>query len=323
MALLPQEIELKLEFAPEDFETLSGSPLGPADAAKIDQRTVYFDTPENDLAGLDFSLRVRHAAGKRIQTVKAKDTGGGGLFARPEWERAIDSDIPVLDDTDPLRGFFREKLQRLQPVFEAHVERRRWTVESTSSRIELVVDRGSIVAGDRRTPISEIELELKSGSPEDLFAMARKFDQIVALRPGVLSKGARGYRLLGPAARSVKASRIAIDLEMTGVAAFRKIASACMKHYRLNEMLVGDGNGEAVHQARVALRRLRSALSIFRPMLIGSGFDRFNDELRWLAGELGKVRDIDVLMERSKGRTLQASLDAARRNAHDELVRSL
>jgi CHAD domain-containing protein len=66
---------------------------------------------------------------------------------------------------------------------------------------------------------------------------------------------------------------------------------------------------EAVHQARVATRRLRSTLRTFSSLLDPEWTDRLRDELKWLADLLGQVRDTDVLLERFSGHL--AALPAA------------
>jgi CHAD domain-containing protein len=59
---------------------------------------------------------------------------------------------------------------------------------------------------------------------------------------------------------------------------------------------LGD-DPEGVHQARVAVRRLRSDLQTFRPLLDRAWSDPLRDELKWLGGVLGAVRDDDVHLE--------------------------
>jgi CHAD domain-containing protein len=66
---------------------------------------------------------------------------------------------------------------------------------------------------------------------------------------------------------------------------------------------------EGVHQARVATRRLRSDLHTFRPLLDEPWARRLQQDLRWLADDLGRVRDADVLLDR-----LRATI-----NKHPEL----
>nr|WP_246714695.1 CHAD domain-containing protein [Rhizobium leguminosarum] len=80
---------------------------------------------------------------------------------------------------------------------------------------------------------------------------------------------------------------------------------------------------EALHQARVALRRLRSAFSLFKPLLMGDEPKRIQEELRWLAGVLGEARNLDVLLMKAKDSDLRAKLKDARNNAYDDAVEAL
>ncbi len=321
--MLVREIELKLELTPAAADTLIKSDLFTAAPTIIRQRTIYFDTPGRDLSGAGFEIRIREAGGLRIQTVKATGTETAGLFARPEWEQPIEDDSPVLDDTTPLRALLGAKAHELGPAFEVHVERRIWNVTQNEAVIELVLDRGEIVVGERRSPVCEIELELKSGSPSDLFAFARRIDAIVPLKLGVLNKAERGYWLLGPAVRTLKAEPIALSSDAAATAAFRRIAGACLRQFRLNEVLLDRNNAEALHQARVALRRLRSAFTIHKSMLEDDRFDHLRQELRWLASALGEARDLDVLVARSGGEEARARLEAARADAYDQAEMAL
>ena len=94
----------------------------------------------------------------------------------------------------------------------------------------------------------------------------------------------------------------------------------CLRHYRLNEdLLLAGREADALHQARVALRRLRSAFSIFKPVIGGQRHAGLREELRWLAAELGRARNLDVLLERSRPGALHARVAAAREAAYDRV----
>src|SRR3546814_11720663 len=73
----------------------------------------------------------------------------------------------------------------------------------------------------------------------------------------------------------------------------------------------------ALHQGRVALRRLRSAFSIFKPVIGGDAHTPLRDELRWLASELANARNLDVLLERAKPGALRDRIAASREAAYD------
>ncbi len=100
---------------------------------------------------------------------------------------------------------------------------------------------------------------------------------------------------------------------MTAAKAFQHIVQTCVRQFRLNENLLSDGRQpEALHQVRIALRRLRSAFSIFRAMLDQDVSPGLRDELRWLASELGEARNLDVLLARSQPGPLHDRLETAR-----------
>lgn len=314
------EIELKLELTREAADALQGAPPWPGDPEIARQRSIYFDTPDLALSKAGLSLRIRRSGRKRVQTVKADGAGAAGLFVRAEWERPVRNDQPVLDDANPVRALPGGAADAVGPLFEVRIERRGWTVRENGATVELVLDRGEAAAGERTTPICEVELELKQGDPAALFALARRIDAVAPVRLGVQSKAERGYRLAGPAANMVKAEPVMLAGEMTAAGAFRQIVQSCVRQFRLNEALLLVGrDAEALHQARVALRRLRSALAIFKPMLAGSASAALGGELRWLAAELGQARDLDVLLDRAGPDALHGRVAAAREAAYDRV----
>ena len=313
-----REVELKLDLTGAAADALEVAGILP-DAPKVRQmQAVYHDTPEQDLAQAGVSLRIRAAGDERIQTVKADGAGNTGLFARSEWERPVDGDTPLLDDSTPVKALLGDRIHTITPQFEVHVERRAWIVAADDAEIEILLDRGEVLRGDRRDPICELELELKDGTPTALFALARKIDDIVPVRLGVLTKAERGYRLSAPVRSVFKAEPVALNTELTAAEAFRHVVQACVRQFRLNEaVLLTDPAPEALHQARVALRRLRSAFSIFKPLFSADpGADQLRGELRWLAGELGHARDLDVLLARASAGALHDLIQKAREEAY-------
>ena len=314
---MADEVELKLELTLPAAEALQRSGVLTGAPRVTRHRSIYFDTPDHQLAAAGLSLRIRADGDGRIQTVKAGGAPAAGLFARPEWEMPVEDDRPLLDDATPVRAMLGEAADAVEPLFDVLVERRTWMIDMDGATIEVVLDRGDAVAGDRRSPVCEVELEQKSGPPEALFALARQIDRTAPVRLGVLSKSERGYHLLEGTADSVKAEPVHLTADMDAARAFQHIARACLRQFRLNETLLLAGRGPAaLHQARVALRRLRSAFSLFAPMLGDARFDRLREETRWLAGTLGDARDIDVLIERSPDEDFRARLQEPRARAY-------
>ena len=80
------------------------------------------------------------------------------------------------------------------------------------------------------------------------------------------------------------------------------IASSAVRMLRHDAGVRLGEDPEAVHQARVATRRLRSDLRTFRALLDPVWNQDLREELRWLGTELGTVRDLDVLDERLRAR---------------------
>jgi inorganic triphosphatase YgiF len=320
-----QETELKLDLTETAADALEASGILPADPKVRQLRAVYHDTPKRALARAGLSLRIRTAGDERIQTIKADGAGSAGLFLRSEWERPVESDTPVLDDTTPVKALLGDRVRKVAPQFQVNVERRSWVLQQDDAKIELVLDRGEVLAGDRQEAICEVELELKAGEPAALFALARKLDDIAPVRLGVLTKAERGFRLTAPPRSVFKAEPVTLKREMIAVQAFQHVAQTCVRQFRLNEaVLLGHRNPEALHQARVALRRLRSAFSIFRPLFVADeGAAKLREELRWLAGELGNARDLDVLLERAAAGDLRTRVEKAREEAYTAVEATL
>lgn len=320
-----QEVELKLELTPEAAADVVASGVLPGAPAAHGLRSVYFDTPGRRLSSAGFSLRVRHVGDRRIQTVKASGAAAAGLFARPEWEQDVDGDRPVLDDTTPLRALLGASVHDIVPLFDVAVERLVWTVLHEGATVEVALDRGRVTAGERAAAICEIELELKQGAPAALFSLARRIAAIAPLHIGVVNKAERGFRLLGPAPGAVKAAPVVLSPEMRAGDAFRRIAGECLRQFRLNEPLIAGRNPDAVHQARVALRRLRSAFSIFAPFLGDDSFAALRAETGWLANTLGHARDLDVILAGAEAMAppVRARLEQARDEAYDLALQEL
>lgn len=316
---MTEEIELKLELTREAADQIEASGLFGGEPEIERQRSTYFDTPNGKLRKAGFALRIRETDGNRVQTIKADGGSAAGLFARSEWEQPVGDDVPILDDSAPIRAVLGDATDGVAAVFQVRNERRTWLLSECETSIELVLDRGEAVVGERRAPICEIELELKSGNPAALFALARTIDATAPVRLGILAKSERGYRLTGPLETVAKAEPIKLSPEVSTGQAFRQIVQSCVRHFRLNEaLLLVDRNAAALHQSRVAIRRLRSAFSIFKP-LIGDGNADLRDGLRWLASELGEARNLDVLLERVGPGPLSDRIAVAREAAYDDI----
>ncbi len=325
-----EEVEIKLELSAAAFDALAIGDLFAGKPTIIRQHATYFDTPDHGLANAGFSLRIRKSDGKRLQTIKRDAGSAAGLFVRQEWEREVRGDRPVLDEATPIAALVANANGNgsgngnanagIMPLFSIDNERRLWTIDG----VEIALDRARIVAGERETSFYELEIEQKDGDFAQLFALAHRLVTTADVRLSVLSKAQRGYRLLGAAPVAARAAPIMLAAPITAQAAFAVIARACMVQFRLNEaLLLATADPVALHQARVALRRLRSALSFNKAMLADSRFPGLCADLRWLAVRLGKARDLDVLIARAGDNFLREQLCKARAGAYRNAGRAL
>ena len=197
---MTNEIELKLNIAPEDVELLLLHPLltGAGNLQKYFLSSQYFDTPALDQMAQHAALRVRRIGGLWIQTVKIGGTVTEGLHVRPEWETVVPDDRPHPHlFTDPIiRAVLTDsRVALLQPVFKTEFWRSVWVLDYMDSVIEVALDQGDVNSQGRCVPIHELELELKSGNSGTLSRLARELSQRILLQPESLSKAERGYAL--------------------------------------------------------------------------------------------------------------------------------
>ncbi|MDR3514728.1 MAG: CHAD domain-containing protein [Azospirillaceae bacterium] len=292
------EVELKLTVASENLPTLSKAPVLKAGKPKVEHlESIYFDTADFRLRDRAITLRIRRRDDSFIQTLKTASRVAGPLAHRGEWESVVSSDRPDLaalpdGEARSLLGVITEA--ELVPVFESRIDR---TVRLIDNRVEVAFDTGEIRATNGETEaVSEIELELKGGEPQHLFDIALELAKLTGVRVETRTKAERGYALLAGTRRgAVKASRLDIESDATGEQALELMVRDCLNHLLVNEACALQGeDAEGIHQMRVALRRLRSALVLFRRFIPAAHYDWVTTEVKWLATSLGAARDWDV-----------------------------
>ncbi|MBI5751400.1 MAG: CHAD domain-containing protein [Hydrogenophilales bacterium] len=296
------EIELKLSLPSGQLARLKHHPLlakaGPALRRRL--VSMYFDTPELELMQAQAALRVRRVGRRWVQTVKIGGGSAGGLHQRTEWETSVAGAAPEpgrFDDPAVQTLLTPARLARLRPVFETQFWRTAWTVPvSEGSSIEVALDQGFVSGGGRSQPICEVELELKSGKPAALYDLALALAADIDLFPDPVSKAQRGYALLqNLPLQPVQAAPIGLQSGMQVTDAFVAVMQNGLGQFIANLTgLIHEADPEYLHQARVALRRLRSALTVFSPALPESILKPLGEELHWLMGVFGPARDWDV-----------------------------
>ena len=352
----PAEIEIKLFVPPASVDRVWTQRLvvdraiGPRKVERLTNR--YFDTPRRELAGRRMALRLRGDGATWVQTLKTGGAGHGALSQRGEWEEPVDG--PGLDWTKlaatPLADFVGRPLsrKRLKPIFTTDFERASQRLRlPDGSEVEFAFDRGTIVAGDAAGSeqgastgaICEIEIELKrAGSDEPEVALLRfaaHLARSLPLIPLGASKAARGYAvvdgLAADATKATKAIKATLPRPLTGDAPavhLARVLTACSEAVLVNAHALFDGETAAgerdsvahVHQARVAIRRMRSAIRLFRPAVDGRRLRAVDERLQAIGRVFGTVRDADVFMTTTMGRLARhVGSDAEGREALDAI----
>lgn len=289
------ERELKIE-VPADFVVpeLSGFEALCSSASVVMLRAVYWDTPELVLASWGHTLRSRSSedGAEHGWTLKLA-AGSSPVAERREIEVDGEHDTPPLATLDIVRGLIGHR--SMVPVAGIDTTRRRLRLRHIESGATVELDDDlvtSTVAGVAGPSFREIEIELLGGDPAVLDEAGKALHHAGADRPDPTPKLLRvlADRLPAPPLGLGRGRpRTASDLVRSAIAGgFRQL----LLHdptIRLN------GDVEAVHQARVATRRLRSNLKTLSPLVDPFRLEGLRRELAWLGTILGEVRDRDVL----------------------------
>jgi triphosphatase len=302
---MAEEIELKFFISPDQIPALRRHPLVKSwthgRPVSRTLRSTYYDTPDLKLHTRGVALRLRRIGRRWIQTVKTGGTALAGLQIRGEWETPARENAPQLDalQAPELKHLFdeAESLNSLAPCFVTAFKRSSRLLEwPNGDQVELAIDRGEIIAGEAREPICEVELEVKAGNPARVFEVVRHLLDSVSPRLANESKAERGYALAsGQAPKPVKARAPRLDASMIASDAFVTVAQSCIAHLQANDRGLSEGcDTEYIHQMRIALRRLRSALGLFGDIVPRERATKIRDELRWLTKALDGARNWDV-----------------------------
>jgi inorganic triphosphatase YgiF len=297
------ESEVKFEASTRDLRKLAAARILRRSDGELPRHkylvSTYFDTPKLLLRKNGVSLRVRKTGKKRVQTIKT--VNGGISLSRGEWEHKLQGDEPDLRAArgTALEPLLSAKLKRdLEPIFATHVQRTFLPIRSGNSRIELALDEGHVRAGQKSSPLAEVELELKKGTASDLFKAARRVAGLAPIKLALKSKSEQGYDLItDQPSRAFHGSRIILRHDTRIAAAFQVIGRSVLRHIAANEPAVTAADPDGVHQMRVGVRRLRAAIAVFSELLEGKQTQQIKRDLKWLAGKLGPVRDLDVFLK--------------------------
>jgi CHAD domain-containing protein len=298
----------------------------------------YWDTVQRRLLRWGHTLRHRRASDGsedrwtlKLSVPSRKKDGelrrieahvpGGGLYPPPA-----------------IRALARAVLRRavLAPIATIVTERHRVELadDASAERVELSDDRVSSVLGLRRGPaFRQIEVESVGSDGDGLT------DEVASALVGagaVPTDASKLATVLGntPPPPEIEIPPKDADMSIRDVLRFA-IGSGGSRLIENDPVARIGADPEAIHQARVATRRLRSDLKTLQSLLDGTTVEWLRDELRWVGELLGSVRDSDVMigrvreledqlrLERGASRSIVAELEHDRHEGHAALVEAL
>jgi inorganic triphosphatase YgiF len=303
----PAEIRLRFTVPATNRQKLRTDIAGGGDAIeRTSLATLHLDTEGSHLARAGFEWRLRREGRRWIQRLKATQGDSRGGLEHEVLRSRAEFDVFVHAGTAigvRLMAVLNEaRLQGAEVGVRSQSEVRRAVrrVRTAGASVEVIVDQGRIVLDQVTRPICNIEFRLHSGSLSAMLGLVERWRKRYALQYDPRSEAEYGDQLASntgfPSLR--KACPPSYRHDATPVEAFGRILDECLAHMTRNAVGLCDGDPalrvEHVHQLRVGMRRLRSALRSFRAWTPDPPAELV-DRLRALFTTLGQARDADVL----------------------------
>ena len=337
------EIELKFQVpaaqrAAVDRAVAGRTGLGRKLQRRVRLQAAYFDTAQRALAKARLALRVRREGHHWVQTLKGDTADGmtrlehnvvlvhrpGATAEPPQADPALHAGTPVGDrlfaalgrSTDGTTARDRIASEPMAALYFTDILRRTRAQRSALGSVELAFDTGSITAGGATLAVRELEIELLGGSPLAVLDAARRWLPRFGLWLDVRSKAERGDMLArGEAVAPPRlAAAVSLTPKMSGSHALRCVLASCTDQVigNASQIASGEHTDEHVHQLRIGLRRLRTALQLFDGPAdpVPAGTASLAAAAAMLFRRLGAARD-QVVIEAGFAADLQAALQAA------------
>lgn len=302
------EVELKLAidgaFSLPDL-TEDGAVAEVRQDESQDLWATYWDTADLRLArhGVTLRRRTGEPGGPRwtlklpLPTDEPPGADGNGILARREIEMKGAADRVPARAADLVTAYARTA--PLGEIAQLRTRRRIWSLLDAEGRPVAVLDDDEVSVmehGRRISRFRELELESHGLDDEHLQRIAGLLRSAGAVDAEPIPKVVRA---LGPAA-TAPADAVSPETgpDHPAGAAVRAALTEAVERIVHHDAGMRMEDVESLHQARVGLRRLRSHLRVFAPLLDARWADALGDELRGLARQLGEVRDLDVLIDR-------------------------
>jgi inorganic triphosphatase YgiF len=321
------EFELKLEVPPARAKAVRAA-LARLRPASEKLRAIYFDTPERLLQREGLALRLRSENGRWVQTLKGDS---GRSLERLEHEVAIGSprNAPRPVAARHADSAVGERLLHMlgrgfddsawEPLFETDVRRAKATVAEGASRIEIAFDDGHIASGRRKLALCEIEFELKEGEPRAAVDLARRWCRDHGLWLSTIGKAQKGAMLaskpggFGPPSAAADPDFDPHSSSLRRIAGEALAASLDQVIRNASELAAGSAGDEHIHQVRVGIRRVRTALR----ELVAEDAAAQEQALVHAFRELGRHRDVSHVLGSIEPKLRSAGAPPARQQRHD------
>lgn len=307
------EIEYKFCIPSQRLAALQAAVLRGAHA-QIRMEARYFDTADGALSSRGIAFRLRREGDRWVQTVKALGNGpldreehnvdrgqAHATGSAPEPQPELHADTVA---GTRLLGALQAASGPLAETYGTEMDRVTRDIAFQGGVVEMALDTGRVIA-HRGTPqekearICELELELKAGPLAGLAAIAARWATRHGLYVSTISKAERGERVLAPqwARPATKASPMKTSGSLRHFLDGRALQRAAVAHClhqilgNASEIVEGGGDAEHVHQLRIGIRRLRTALRELAPLAPGAFNPAWEPPLVDVFQRLGQLRD--------------------------------
>ncbi len=279
-----------------------GFSITPAGVKELDD--TYFDTADWRMHHAGYTCRVRHRGNDSELTLKAMAAASGGMRMRREVTEALPPGATSpAQAAGPCGAAIRAIAGRndLVPLFRLQTRRQLFLLADEQGQLgEIALDDTAIPVGED-TPVRLARVEVEVDHPA--LERARPFVAAMVAANGLTEALTSKFEsaLIATGQQVPPAPDFgptAVNAEMT----VAQVAYAVLRRqfgvFLANEPGTRLGEDiEALHDMRVATRRLRAAMAAFRPFL-SPRMLAFRDEFGWIAAALGEVRDLDVQLDR-------------------------
>lgn len=298
-----ENVRIKFELAADQADRLHALLSQSAQLAEPPhfetRKAVYYDSKDHALRDAGFSLRALADVQSVLQLVADPNGAAYRYFETLIWQRPYESQAaPAEISPELLPEELRERIgNTLRPVFKIEAEHKKYALAYGKSGITAVIVEGAVQADERSASFSEVQFWLEAGDAADFFSFILGVDETIPLRLASKTEASRGYALLGGGnKKAIKRKTVKLERGMPSSAAFRILTHECLHQVVANEPAMSGGDAEALHQVRIGLRRLKTALSLFSALCTDTQTQTIKAEIRWFAELLGPARDLDVFL---------------------------